>query len=220
MLAQTHATTSQGLKFRGFGNIVPGAFTPVLAKHTKSFNLIDTLSVGVDRIQRNFEPLQRQVELWRKTQITDDTAKLDPLLRVHRWQPGGAQKPAARSPSAVFRAAILGLLGQDDVELVERLYQRLQETRSGPAVQGNGQAGRLSRTMAGIIKAGPVLGDHHPERVRLIAVRTALGNPYPFRQFPEASLWIASGWPTIRPKPDWQCERSVELALEKQAGLP
>jgi hypothetical protein len=32
-----------------------GIFTPVLAKHTKSFNLIDTLSVGVDRIQRNFE---------------------------------------------------------------------------------------------------------------------------------------------------------------------
>jgi hypothetical protein len=29
-----------------------GDFTPVLAKHTKSFNLIDTLSVGVDRIQR------------------------------------------------------------------------------------------------------------------------------------------------------------------------
>ena len=51
-------------------------FALVLAKHTKSFNLIDTLSVGVDRIQRNFEPLQRQVELWRKTQITDDTARL------------------------------------------------------------------------------------------------------------------------------------------------
>ena len=51
-------------------------FTPVLAKHTKSFNLVDTLSVGVDRIQRNFEPLQPQVETWRRTQITDDTAKL------------------------------------------------------------------------------------------------------------------------------------------------
>jgi hypothetical protein len=51
-------------------------FTPVLAKHTKSFNLVDKLSVGVDRIQRNFEPLQRQVETWRKTQIADDTAKL------------------------------------------------------------------------------------------------------------------------------------------------
>jgi hypothetical protein len=51
-------------------------FTPVLAKHTKSFNLIDTLSVGVDRIQRNFEPMQRQVEHWQQTQITDAQAKL------------------------------------------------------------------------------------------------------------------------------------------------
>jgi hypothetical protein len=48
-------------------NIVPGAFAPVLAKRTKSFNLVDTLSVGVD---------QRQVEFWRQTQITDARAKL------------------------------------------------------------------------------------------------------------------------------------------------
>ena len=53
-----------------------GEFTPVLAKHTKSFNLIDTLSVGVDRIQRNFEPMRRQVESWRQTQVTDAQAKL------------------------------------------------------------------------------------------------------------------------------------------------
>jgi hypothetical protein len=53
-----------------------GDFQPVLAKHTKSFNLIDTLSVGVDRIQRNFEPMRRQVESWRQAQITDQQAKL------------------------------------------------------------------------------------------------------------------------------------------------
>ena len=53
-----------------------GDFQPVLAKHTKTFNLIDTLSVGVDRIQRNFEPMRRQVESWRQTQITDEQAKL------------------------------------------------------------------------------------------------------------------------------------------------
>ncbi len=58
------------------GNTVSGVFTPVLAKHTKSFNLVDTLSVGVDRIQRNFEPMHRQVESWRQTQITDAQAKL------------------------------------------------------------------------------------------------------------------------------------------------
>src|SRR5882762_4008835 len=57
-------------------NIVAFVFTPVLAKHTKSFNLVDTLSVGVDRIQRNFEPMQRQVEQWRQTQLTDDRAKM------------------------------------------------------------------------------------------------------------------------------------------------
>jgi hypothetical protein len=51
-------------------------FTPVLAKHSKRFNLIDTLAVGVDRIPRNFEPMQRQVENWRQTQITDERAKL------------------------------------------------------------------------------------------------------------------------------------------------
>ncbi len=33
-----------------FGNIVPGVFTPVLAKHTKSFNLVDTLSNAVTSV--------------------------------------------------------------------------------------------------------------------------------------------------------------------------
>ena len=51
-------------------------FTPVLAKHSKSFNLVNTLSVEVDRSQRNFEPMRRQVEHWRQTQITDERAKL------------------------------------------------------------------------------------------------------------------------------------------------
>jgi transcriptional regulator with PAS, ATPase and Fis domain len=35
---------------------IAGAFTPVLAKHSKSFSLVDCLSVGIDRMQRNFEP--------------------------------------------------------------------------------------------------------------------------------------------------------------------
>ena len=34
-------------------NIVSGAFTSVLAKHSKSFSLIDCIAVGVDRMQRN-----------------------------------------------------------------------------------------------------------------------------------------------------------------------
>ena len=53
-----------------------GEFSPVLAKHSKNFSLLDSLAIGVDRIQRNFEPLQQQVETWRGMQITDDAAKL------------------------------------------------------------------------------------------------------------------------------------------------
>jgi hypothetical protein len=53
-----------------------GDFTPVLAKHSKHFSLVDALAVGVDRMQRNFEPMRRQVEGWRQIQITDSQAKL------------------------------------------------------------------------------------------------------------------------------------------------
>jgi len=53
-----------------------GDFTPVLAKHTKHFSLVDAVSVGVDRMQRNFEPMRRQVETWRQNQIGDPEAKL------------------------------------------------------------------------------------------------------------------------------------------------
>ena len=53
-----------------------GDFTPVLAKHSKHFNLEDALAIGIDRMQRNFDPMKRQVETWQSHQITDDYAKL------------------------------------------------------------------------------------------------------------------------------------------------
>ena len=53
-----------------------GDFTPVLAKHTKHLSLVDVLSIGIDRIQRNFEPMKKQVEAWKGTRIPDESAKL------------------------------------------------------------------------------------------------------------------------------------------------
>lgn len=50
--------------------------TPVLAKHLKSFSLIDCISVGVNRMQRNFEPVRKQVEAWQRSELTDMTAKV------------------------------------------------------------------------------------------------------------------------------------------------
>jgi hypothetical protein len=51
-------------------------FTPVLAKHSKSFSLIDCISVGVDRMQRNCGPMRKQVETWQMSELTDVTAKV------------------------------------------------------------------------------------------------------------------------------------------------
>jgi len=55
---------------------VTAVLTPVLAKHSKSFSLIDRISVGVDRMQRNFEPTRKQVEIWQRSELTDVNAKV------------------------------------------------------------------------------------------------------------------------------------------------
>ena len=38
--------------------------------------LIDCISVGADRMQRNFEPMRKQVETWQRSELTDVTAKV------------------------------------------------------------------------------------------------------------------------------------------------
>jgi len=51
-------------------------FEPLLAKHSKNFRLLDSLSVGVDHMQRNFAPMVQAVDLWRETQLTDVSARM------------------------------------------------------------------------------------------------------------------------------------------------
>jgi hypothetical protein len=65
-------------------------FTPVLEKHSKSFSLIDSISVGVDRMQRNFEPMRKQVETWQRSELTDVTPKvvIYEASGKLRWRPG------------------------------------------------------------------------------------------------------------------------------------
>ena len=65
-------------KHPGFqhGNFVAGVFTRVPAKHTKNLSLVDILAGGVDRTQRNFKPMWKQVESWKGTRLPDESAKL------------------------------------------------------------------------------------------------------------------------------------------------
>ena len=53
-----------------------GDFTPLLAKHSKHFNLIHSLEIGVSEMQRNFDPMTKQVARWRDSQLTDVRAKM------------------------------------------------------------------------------------------------------------------------------------------------
>jgi len=41
-------------------------FTSVFAKHSRSFSLIDSLAVGVDRTRRNFGPMQKKGSMRKK----------------------------------------------------------------------------------------------------------------------------------------------------------
>jgi len=50
--------------------VFTGCFSLVLAKHSKSFSLIDCIA------QRNFEPMRKQVEAWQRSELADVTAKI------------------------------------------------------------------------------------------------------------------------------------------------
>jgi hypothetical protein len=53
-----------------------GDFTPVLAKHSRRLDLVETLAIGVDRMQRGFDPLRQQITGWQQSELSDDAAKL------------------------------------------------------------------------------------------------------------------------------------------------
>ena len=53
-----------------------GDFMPVFHKHTRRLDLIDVISIGVDKIQRNFEPLRHQILDWQERRLQDEQAKL------------------------------------------------------------------------------------------------------------------------------------------------
>ena len=120
-----------------------GDFTPVLAKHSKSFSLIDCISVGVDRMQRNFEPMRKQVEVWQKSELTDVTAK---VVIYEAFVEGRLEAPkhlARTVHDSVLRAEVRGIPAANDLESFQCVHICIQGTRSRPTIQGDGQAGGI-----------------------------------------------------------------------------
>ncbi len=66
-------------------NIVTGAFTPLLAKHSTSFSLIDRISIGVHRMQRDRGRTlcsRQNASCFRRNRFSATTAVQD---RSHTW---------------------------------------------------------------------------------------------------------------------------------------
>src|SRR5581483_7799262 len=53
-----------------------GDYAPVMRKHTKNVELEAILAVAVDEMQRNFEPMRRQIDFFRGCDLSDSRAKL------------------------------------------------------------------------------------------------------------------------------------------------
>lgn len=52
-----------------------GDFKPLLAKHSKNFDLVESLSTGIDRIQRGWQPLREQIEFKRQYELNGQEAQ-------------------------------------------------------------------------------------------------------------------------------------------------
>ena len=52
-----------------------GDFKPLLAKHSKNFDLVEAVSMGVDRIQRGWQPLREQINFKRQYELNAQEAQ-------------------------------------------------------------------------------------------------------------------------------------------------
>ena len=52
-----------------------GEFAALTKKHTKNVDLVEVVSTGVDRVQRNFQRMTQQVDAWRDFSLPDLRAK-------------------------------------------------------------------------------------------------------------------------------------------------
>ena len=52
-----------------------GDFNPMLQKHSKNLDLIESVSIAIDRIQRQWQPLRMAIDYKREHQLNDDVAR-------------------------------------------------------------------------------------------------------------------------------------------------
>jgi hypothetical protein len=114
----------------------------VLAKHSKSFSLIDCISVGVDRMQRNFEPMRKQVETWQRSELTDVTAK---VVIYEAFVEGKLQAPKhlARTVHDHTSSEVRGLQIANHLESLECVHLAFKELDPIPQFRATAKLGEF-----------------------------------------------------------------------------
>jgi hypothetical protein len=114
-----------------------GDFEPVLAKHSKHFNLVEAISIGVDQMQRNFKPMVEQVDrpLARLPALRHCGQARD-LPRLRRGETGDTAPSRPQGALPLLQPAVRGIPAPHPLEPIERLHERVQGTGRHPAVQG------------------------------------------------------------------------------------
>jgi len=130
----------------------------VLAKHSKSFSLINCISVGVDRMQRNFEPMPKQGELWQKSELTEVTAK---VVIYEAFVEGNLEAPkhlARAVHDFYFEPKYEEFRPRTIWSLSNAFHLSIKGTGSHSTIQGYGQGRRIpgSPVLAIVLGGGAV----------------------------------------------------------------
>src|SRR5207244_11556266 len=80
------------------------------------------------RIQRNFEPMKRQVEVWKGTRVWDESAKLVIYRAFVRGELDVPKHLARRVHGPLFQSTGRGIRPTDDMESLQRVHKCVQGT--------------------------------------------------------------------------------------------
>src|ERR1017187_5882120 len=92
-------------------------------------------------MQRNFEPMRKQVEAWQKSELTDVTTK---VVIYEAFVEGRLEAPKhlARTVRDLYFEPKYEILAAHNLESFQRVYFRVQGTGSHSTIQGDGQGAR------------------------------------------------------------------------------
>jgi len=121
-------------------------------------------------MQRNFEPMRKQVEAWQRSELTDVTAKVviyEPFIEGRLEAP----KHLAHSVHDLYlRAKVRGVPASDNLESIECIHLGIQRAGSHSAIHRRRETGRIRRSPVLTI----VLGHIAPVAPRLGTVEPGL----------------------------------------------